>query len=270
MKFRSFALLLTSLAIAGAAGAVEIVAHRGASYDAPENTMAATKLAWQQKADAVETDIYLGKDGRIIVFHDRTAKRTGGRDIAIGELTLAEARKLDAGSWKDPKYAGEPVPLLDDQIRSIPPGKRLLVEIKVGPEIVGELKRVFAATGANEKNITVISFHIEALKEVRRQLPHLPTLWLLGHPAPGAKPPAKQPPSVDTMIREAKAAGFTGLDLQHTWPLTKSDVKKIKDAGLELHVWTVNDVAIAKHWADLGVRSITTDRPAWLREQLGR
>ena len=121
MKFRSFALLLTSLAIAGAAGAVEIVAHRGASYDAPENTMAATKLAWQQKADAVETDIYLGKDGRIIVFHDRTAKRTGGRDIAIGELTLAEARKLDAGSWKDPKYAGEPVPL---QLReAFPPAR---------------------------------------------------------------------------------------------------------------------------------------------------
>ena len=70
------------------------------------------------------------------------------------------------------------------------------------------------------------------------------------------------------MIRDAKAAKLTGLDLQHTWPLTKADVKKIKDAGLELHVWTVNDVAIAKHWVDLGVASITTDRPGWLREQL--
>ncbi|MGH7946431.1 MAG: glycerophosphodiester phosphodiesterase family protein, partial [Opitutaceae bacterium] len=153
---------------------------------------------------------------------------------------------------------------------SIPPGKRLLVEIKIGPEIVPELGRVLRKTKAAEKNITVISFNFESLKEVRKQLPHVPTLWLMSHPAPHAKksPNAKQPPSVDTVIREAKAAKLTGLDLQHTWPLTGSDVKKIKDAGLELHVWTVNDAAIAKHWSDLGVASITTDRPGWLREQL--
>lgn len=109
--------------------AVDIVAHRGASYDAPENTMAATRLAWQQKADAVETDIYLGKDGKIIVFHDKTAKRTGGRDVPIADLTQAEARTLDAGSWKAPQFKGEKVPLLEEQIQSIPAGKRLLVEI---------------------------------------------------------------------------------------------------------------------------------------------
>jgi glycerophosphoryl diester phosphodiesterase len=105
---------------------------------------------------------------------------------------------------------------------------------------------------------------------VRKQLPKLPTLWLVGHPAPNAKPAAtaKQPPSVDEMIRNAKAAKLTGLDLQYHWPLTKADVKKIKDAGLELHVWTVNDAAIAKRWVDLGVASITTDRPGWLREKL--
>jgi glycerophosphoryl diester phosphodiesterase len=260
-------LLSSSLALA-----VEIVAHRGASYDAPENTMAATNLAWKQNADAVETDIYLGKDGKIIVFHDKTAKRTGGRDVPIADLTQAEARTLDAGSWKAPQFKGEKVPLLEEQIQSIPAGKRLLVEIKVGPEIVAELKRVFTATGANERNVTVISFNYETLKEVRKQLPHLKTLWLVGHPAPDAKkaPNAKPPPSVDEMIRNAKAANLTGLDLQHTWPLTDADLKKIKSAGLELHVWTVNDVAIAKRWRDWGVVSITTDRPAWLREQLRR
>src|SRR5688500_11759541 len=264
MNVRPLISLMTSLALIATASGVEIVAHRGASYDAPENTMAATNLAWKEGADAVETDIYLGKDGKIIVFHDRTAKRTGGRDIAISELTQPESRKLDAGSWKDPKYAGEKVPLLEEQIRSIPPGKKLLVEIKVGPEIVGELKRVFADTGANEKNITVISFQYDALQEVRKQLPKLKTLWLVSHPAPNAKKTAnsKQPPTVDEMIRDAKAAKLTGLDLQHTWPLTKSDVQKIKDAGVELHVWTVNDVAIAKYWIDLGVGSSTADRHA--------
>jgi len=253
--------------------AVEIVAHRGASYDAPENTMAATRLAWEQQADAVETDIYLGKDGKIIVFHDKTAKRTGGgRDVAIGDLTQAEARTLDAGSWKAPQFKGEKVPLLEEQIQSIPAGKRLLVEIKVGPEIVPELKRVFAATGGNERNITIISFNYDSLVEVRKQLPALKTLWLVGHPAPNAKPAptAKPPPSVAEMIRAAKTARLTGLDLQHTWPLSPAEVKAIREAGLELHVWTVNDVAVAKRWRDLGVASITTDRPGWLREQLQR
>lgn len=271
MPLRSLALFAMSLATLPLV-AVEIVAHRGASFDAPENTLAATRLAWEQKADAVETDIYLGKDGKIIVFHDKTAKRTGGRDVPIADLTQAEARRLDAGSWKGPQFKGEKVPLLEEQIASIPPGKRLLVEIKVGPELVPELKRVFAATGADERNITVISFNYDTLVEVRKQLPALKTLWLVGHPAPDAKraPNAKPPPTVAEMISAARAAKLAGLDLQHTWPLTAGDVQAIRAAGLELHVWTVNDVAIARHWRDLGVVSITTDRPAWLRDQLGR
>ena len=249
---------------------VDIVAHRGASHDAPENKMAATRLAWKQKADAVETDIWLSKDGKLVVTHDKNGKRTAGKDVTYLDISLAEARELDAGSWKDPKFKGEKIPLLEEQIASIPPGKRMLVEIKTGPEIVTELARVLKQTRATEKNITVISFNFDSLKEVRKQLPHLPTLWLVGHPAPNAKknPNAKPPPTVDEMIRDATAAKFTGLDLQHTWPLTPVDLKKIKDAGLQLHVWTVNDVEIAKRWIEYGVASITTDRPGWLREQL--
>jgi glycerophosphoryl diester phosphodiesterase len=270
MNVRFLAFLMTSLALVGSTHAVDFVAHRGASYDAPENTMAATMLAWQQGADAVETDIFLSQDGKIIVSHDKTGMRTAARDVAFADITLAEARELDVGSWKGAKFKGEKIPRLEDQIASIPPGKRLLVEIKIGPEIVAELGRVLGKTGATAKNVTIISFNYESLKEVRKQLPHLPTLWLLSHPAPDAKKSvkAKLPPTVDTMIREAKAAKLTGLDLQHTWPLTKADVKKIKDAGLELHIWTVNDPAIAKRWIDLGVASITTDRPGWLRAQL--
>ncbi|MES2693561.1 MAG: glycerophosphodiester phosphodiesterase [Verrucomicrobiota bacterium] len=270
MTLRILPLAIAALVVFAPVHAVEIVAHRGASFEAPENTMAATNLAWKEKADAVETDIYLGKDGKIIVHHDKTAKRTGGRDVAVAEMTQAESRELDAGSWKDPKYKGEKIPLLEEQIESTPKGKRILVEIKVGPEIVSELKRVLTKLKASEKNITIISFQYDALEEVRKQMPNLPTLWLVGHPAPNAKknPNAKPTPTVDEMIQKCKAAKLTGLDLQHTWPLTDSDVKKIKDAGLQLHVWTVNDVEIAKRWMGFGVASITTDRPGWLREQL--
>ena len=248
--------------------AVDIVAHRGASFDAPENTLAAEKLAWKQHADAVETDIYLTKDGKLIVSHDKTTKRTAGRDAAIADLTLAELRELDAGKWKGAQFSGEKLPTLAEQIALIPAGKRMFVEIKIGPEIVPELGRELVRTGASEKNITIISFNYETLKEVRKQLPRYQTQYLVGYKKPDGKAPAKKQPTLDEIIAEAKAAQLTGRDLQSTWPLSKEDVKKIKAAGLQLHVWTVDDVSIAKHWIDLGVASITTNRPGWLREQL--
>jgi glycerophosphoryl diester phosphodiesterase len=254
--------------------AVEIVAHRGASFDAPENTLAAEKLAWQQGADAVETDIHLTRDGQIIVSHDKTTKRTTGQDGTIAQLTLDALRRLDAGAWKAPQFAGEKLPTLDEQLALMPAGKRLLVEIKVGPEIVPEVQRCLKRTGASERNITFISFNYEALKEVRRTLPQYRTLYLMGYKAPDPKvaaskaAKAKKQPTIDEVIAQAKAAKFTGLDLQHTWPLTAADAKQISAAGLELHVWTVDDGAIAQRWIGLGAASITTNRPGWLREQL--
>lgn len=264
--------LFVCLCLLTSAHAVEIVAHRGASHDAPENTMAAHHLAWKQKADAVETDIWLTKDGKIIVSHDKNAKRTAGRDALVTELTQAELRTLDAGKWKDPKFAGEKLPTLDEQLATIPAGKKVFVEIKDGPHLVPELKRTLERTKQSSKTITIISFNYESLKKCRELLPDYKTQYLMGYRAPDAKkapaPNAKKQPTLDEVIAEARAAKLTGLDLQHTWPLTKDDAKKIKAAGLELHVWTVDDVAIAKRWIELGVDSITTNRPGWLREQL--
>ncbi len=249
--------------------AVDIVAHRGASHDAPENTVAATHLAWRQGADAVETDIHLAQDGRIIVCHDQTTRRTTGRDGVIAEMTQAELRTLDAGRWKAPEFAGEKLPLIEEQLASIPAGKTMLVEIKTGPEIVPELRRVFAASGITERRVTVISFNLDTLKAVRRELPAFRTLYLMGYKAADAKDPnAKLPPSIEEVIRDARSTGLTGLDLQHTWPLTPAEVKRVRDAGLELHVWTVDDPAVARRWIGLGVQSITTNRPGWLREQI--
>src|SRR5690242_13996300 len=86
---------------------VHYVAHRGASFEAPENTVASAMLAWQQNADAVEADVRMTKDGELIISHDPTTKRIDGRDVAIADLTMAEARSLDAGRRKGPKFAGE-------------------------------------------------------------------------------------------------------------------------------------------------------------------
>lgn len=263
-------LLLGLIFSVGPVLAVDFVAHRGASHAAPENTLAAQRLAWEERADAVETDIRLTQDGRILVIHDATTLRTAGRDAKVIELTLAEARGLDAGSWKAPQYAGEKLPTLDEQLALIPPGKKLLVEIKVGPEIVPELARVVAKAGVDLKQLVVISFNHAALQAVREQLPQVATLKLAGYTAPTAQNPTPDQPTLDAVIAAAREAGFTGLDLHHGWPLTLDDVKKIRAANLQLHVWTVDDVAVAERWIALGVDSITTNRPGWLRESLKR
>src|ERR1043166_5600031 len=118
-------LLVISLLFFVSLRAVEIVAHRGASYDAPENTLVSQELAWKQGADAAEFDVRATKDGQLAIMHDPTTKRTAGRDAKFADLTLAELRTLDAGSWKDAKFAGEKVPTIDEMLQHIAPGKRV-------------------------------------------------------------------------------------------------------------------------------------------------
>ncbi len=97
-----------------------IVAHRGASYDAPENTLAAFELAWQQGSDGVEGDFYLTADGKIVCIHDRDTQRTGGQKLAVEQSTLSQLRSLEYGGWKDAKYKGEPIPTFEQVLKTVP------------------------------------------------------------------------------------------------------------------------------------------------------
>src|SRR5688572_13467983 len=110
LSFRFFAGLVLTCATAAA---VEIIAHRGASDDAPENSLSAMKLAWEQGADAIELDLWLSRDGKLIVFHDSNTKRIAGVERKISDYTLEEAAQLDVGKWKSPKFAGEKLPSLE-------------------------------------------------------------------------------------------------------------------------------------------------------------
>src|ERR1043166_5558960 len=101
-RARRFAGVLALAMLAGvcSAPAVEIIAHRGASHDAPENTLASFRLGWDQDCDANELDMWLTRDNQIVVMHDSTTKRTTGVVTNIADLTLAELRQMDAGRWK--------------------------------------------------------------------------------------------------------------------------------------------------------------------------
>lgn len=265
--------LIVALGITGVAAAadpapapprVEIVAHRGASHDAPENTLASIRLAWRQNADAAEFDIYLSRDGKVVVLHDKDTKRVAGVDRPVAEQTLAELRQLDVGRWKGPRFAGERIPTLAEMLAAVPPGKRVFIEVKTGAEIVPALCRDLDAARLKPAQTAVISFNAEVIAAVKRARPELQAYWIVSlKPAKG-----KRPPTAEAVIERAKAARADGVDLSASEALDRDYAAKVKAAGLQLHVWTVNDAAVARRMHALGVASITTDRPGWLRERL--
>ena len=129
------------VATSGCTKSVEIIAHRGASHLAPENTMASVMLGWEKGAD-VEVDVYLSADNRIVVIHDSTTKRTGGTELEVKEAMSGELRKLDVGRFKAEEFAGEQIPFLADILETIPPKQKLYVEIKCGKEILPFLHKL--------------------------------------------------------------------------------------------------------------------------------
>src|SRR6266446_92874 len=102
---------------------MKIIAHRGASHDAPENTLAAVNLAWQQGADAVEIDVHLSSDGEIVVIHDDNTRKTAGLRKKVSAQTLAELKALDVGRWKHSKWAGESIATFAEVLENVPADK---------------------------------------------------------------------------------------------------------------------------------------------------
>ncbi len=257
---------LATPAVATEPPKVEIVGHRGASFDAPENTVAAVKLAWEQKADAAEFDVYLSKDGKIVVIHDATTRRTAGDDLKVAGSTLEELRKLDVGKWKNAKFVGEKIPTLDEVLATVPAGKRVFIEVKCGPEIVPELARVLKAAKLKPEQTAVISFSAEVVAAAKTARPDLQAYWIVS-----LAPKGQKPRTASELIDRAKQIKADGLDLSATpTVLDKAFGDKVKAAGLKLYVWTVNDAELARKMIAAGVEGLTTDRPGWLREQLAK
>jgi glycerophosphoryl diester phosphodiesterase len=248
------------------AAPLEIIGHRGAARDAPENTLASIALAWKQEADGVEFDVRLTRDGRIVAIHDAETKRTAGEpSLLVAESTLRELRLLDVGWWKGEVFASQRIPTLEEVIAITPPGKRLFVEVKCGVEIIPELDRVLASSNLEPGQLAVISFDSQVIAASKAVLPSVPAYWIAN-----LDEYWDQPPAADLLIDFARALGADGLDLAPTIALKVEFVEEILASGLQLYVWTVNLRDEARRMAHLKIHGITTDRPGWLREQLAR
>jgi glycerophosphoryl diester phosphodiesterase len=234
---------------------VEIIAHRGASYLAPENTVASAKLAWELGADAVEADIYLSKDNKIMVIHDANTKRTSGKSYSIKETISDTLRNLDAGKFKDDKYTGEKIPFLEEIIKTVPAGKELVVEIKCGSEVLPFLKDNISKYGKNKKFV-FISFDFQTISDTKKAFPDNSCYWLCSDPV-----------LLNKTINLVSGAGLDGISLSYTI-INEKVAGQANELNLGLFTWTVDDPAEAKRLISLGVKGITTNRPGWLNEQI--
>ena len=262
-------LLLAAFGMLASLSAMEIIGHRGASFDAPENTAAAFKVAYEQQSDAAELDIYLTRDGKIVVIHDGTTKRTGGLDRKVADQTLEELRQLNVGQWE--QWAGkgfhEKPPTLAEALALVPPGKRLFIEIKCQSEILPPLAQAFSESKLTAGQTPIITFHYDVARDAKKAFPDREVYWLYGW---AKDKQTGEFPKIDDLIEKAKAAGLDGLDLHWQFPIDRAFVKQVHAAGLKLYTWTVDDPAVAQAEAVAGVDGITTNRPGWLREQLAK
>ncbi len=249
------------------AHAVEIIAHRGFSARAPENTLGSFELAWKHRTDACELDVYLTADGKTAVIHDKDTKRTSGVSLDVAKAKQADLTVLNAGSWKGKEWANEKIPTLEQALATMPKGKqRFFIEIKCGAEIVPELKRILEPMKDRAAQLVIIAFNRAAAAESKKAMS-----WLKVYRLAAGKTKDKQPTDLTQLIADTKADKLDGLDLGSAdFPWNEAMVKQIREADFRLYVWTVNKPADALRFAQLGVDGVTTDDPVMLREALAK
>jgi glycerophosphoryl diester phosphodiesterase len=231
---------------------VRISAHRGSSWTAPENTLAAIRQALADGADYVEIDVRQTADGVPVLLHDRDLRRVAGDDRRIWEVRSAELDEIDVGSWFSAAFAGEPIPTLEQAVRAVGDRAKLNIEIKPAPETPDLVRRVVEILQAeNAVDGTIIaSLNRGLLEEVHELEPRLRRAQL-----------------VHTSIGRLDERGHDILAVRAALA-TPDAVVRAKRLGYELHVWTVNELQAMSRYIDMGVDNIITDRPDVLAQLL--
>lgn len=281
---RTFPLAMTALVL-GACTATprpSVIAHRGASWDAPEHTFAAWDLALAQGADWIEQDLQMTRDGVLVVLHDDTLDRTARGPAAscagsVRERTWAELQDCDAGRWFNGRYperaqerfAAERIPSLAQVLERYAgrPDTRFYIETKAPESAPGmeeallDLLRRHRLTGpgADSGRVLVQSFSPASLMRLNALDPTLPLVQLLGEPIP--------PVALDSAL-DAVARYAVGIGPSHRG-LTEDLVRRAHARRLVVHPYTVNDTAAMRRLLDLGVDGMFTDRPGVLRAMVG-
>lgn len=229
-----------------------VIAHRGASGHAPENTLAAFRRALEMGARAIEFDVHQTRDGELVVAHDDDLRRCGGGDRRrLGALDWADAAKADVGSWFDARFSAERLPRLADVYDLVPPSVELHLELKRGsPGYPGVERRAagFLRGRGELKRTLVSSFDHAALRTLRGLDAEVRIGYLRGRTRLG------------TAVKEALALRAESLNMAAR-QATRRAVEAAKAAGLKVYVYTVNAPAERDRLGRLGVDGIFSNYP---------
>ncbi len=236
-----------------------IVAHRGASAIAPENTLAAFRAAIDLGADVIELDVQRSADGHLIVIHDPTVDRTTDGRGAVAAHAIGALKALDAGRWFSPRFAGERLPTLRQAVEELGKAAGLFIEIKQGPLFNDGIEAAVAAVIRDADlaaRCEVSSFDHSSVRRIKAHLPEVPC---------GILYEAR-------LIDPFGAARLAGAEALHpNWTLITPDfVEEAHQRGHAVVAWTVNEEDAMTRLAASGVDAIVTDLPDVLRRVLGR
>ncbi|WP_029010749.1 glycerophosphoryl diester phosphodiesterase [Azospirillum halopraeferens] len=236
-----------------------LIGHRGAKESAPENTLASVREAARQGAPWVEVDTMLTRDGVPVVIHDDTLDRTTSGRGAVADTDLADLRRLDAGAWFDPRFAGETVPTLQevlDLVRDLGPGLNLEIKPSAGrnAETARAALAVLAAAPLPAGRLLVSSFEPECLEVAGRLAPDVPRGYLMD-----------ETPADWAAIADRLGAATLNVDQRRQ---TADSVAAFRATGRPVLAYTVNDAARARTLFDWGVTGVFTDAPGRLAAEL--
>jgi glycerophosphoryl diester phosphodiesterase len=232
---------------------VSIHAHRGVSTEAPENTLAAVRAAIAARADYLETDIQLSKDGVLIVAHDSDFSRLGGVAKKVWDLTYEEIRAIPLGRNAAPEFRNEVTPTFDELLTETKGRIKVNIELKYYGDHEPELARkVVDSVRAHEMldEVVIQCLEYEPLLEVRKLAPEVPVGYLLSFNA-------RRPSRLDV--------NFLSVEQNR---LDRRFVRQAHQRGQQVYAWTVNTVEDMRHQFDLDVDGVITDQSALARKTL--
>ena len=232
-----------------------VIAHRGIRSDYPENTLAAFEAAADSGIAMIELDVALTRDRQVIVIHDEALDRTTNGTGRVREKTYSEIRELDAGSWFDPRFAGEKVPSLEEVLERLGHRCRINIEIKSiavefpAPKdaVENQVLELIRKFGLGD-SVVVSSFHTEVLFRIRRMDPYL---------ALGVLSNRRLDPEIRGYVMDLGAYSWNP-DFRK---LTTDQVRQIQDIGVRVIPYTVNGVFHIEQALDMGVDGFFTDNP---------
>ena len=243
-----------------------IIAHRGESYEAPENSLSSIKLAYDLGANAVEIDVRLTKDNQIVVIHDAHTWRVAHKLRWISLSRLKKLKKIDIGYLKDDKFKGERIPTLEETLDLVPKTKSIIIEIKSNRRIIPFLKQMIENSELNLNQIQFIGFNLKLLTELKKIYPENVILWIHSLDYYWIRKLFR--PSLNRIISKVKQNNLDGLDLWASRKLNQRSVQKIKFENLKLYLWTIDSVKSAMRFINWGADGITTNRAFWIKNQI--